>query len=133
METVEDKLHDLQAHKDRLWFRRLVAERKLQQRAQHPSVMRYTKASEVAQNHNLTREWETFSAWFESQTHSSSAPESAQFFLYSPEARILGLRFDLFQDREAVRLFVEAREAARNVRIEEADVEARLQALKQTH
>jgi len=132
METLDDRLHDLQAHQDRLLFRRLTAERKLRQTAAHPSVVRYLRAEQICEANNLSKEWAAFSKWFESQTHNHNAPISANFFLYSPEARILGIRFDPIKDREAIKLFVEARDAATRVRLEEEQAAADIRQLKNT-
>jgi hypothetical protein len=114
------KLHDLVNQKrelerrlERSQIARQAADRQLLERSQHETVVRYREAVIRCMNLGIGASFELFRNWFESgRPLYSAAPECASYFINGAEAKAAGVSFDIQKDREAVNLWLEAREAS---------------------
>lgn len=129
MQTDFETRAELQGKLDRLYFRKRRAQQHLSERGQHPTVLRFHLAREICAREGLAEEWDAFAVWYVSMRAVQGGPDSLGFFLNSPDARKLGVRFDMSQDREALKLYCESRTAFEKVEREEEQLRTALSEL----
>ena len=95
-------------------LQREAADRALRERKEHETVQRYLGATSVCMKLGWGDSWSAFfRPWYESgKPRYQGLNEQAAFFIDSPLAAQYGVKFDLERDREAVRHYLEAFDAA---------------------
>jgi hypothetical protein len=113
------ELRRLDQELEKAQAQREAADRALRERKEHETVQRYLGATSTCMKLGWGHSWTAFfRPWYESgKPRYMGANEQAVFFLDSPLAQDAGVQFDLDGEREAVRRYVEAFDAANQAAI----------------
>lgn len=111
---AHNELRRLDEELSKAQVERELANRAVQQRSEDEIVKRYLEATSICMRMGWGHSWSAFfRPWYESnKPRYQGLNESGAFFVDSPLAKSAGVRFDLGEDREAVKRYMEAQDAA---------------------